>query len=75
MQDFDEDEDDIDERALFDVSGVTFELKQNVRKKTFTLIAIGQEDWNLMRYYLSLAAYLSKMENEFGIMPEPPDEQ
>lgn len=76
MYDQDEDiGDEICDAALFDVSDVKFELKQNVRKHLFTLIASSEDHWNLMRFYLALRAYVVKLEQEMGIMAEPPDEQ
>jgi hypothetical protein len=65
----------MDERELFDVNDVVFDIKQNTRKGLLILIAHSDAHWTLMRYYLAFKLYVCKLEQEMGIMEEPPDEQ
>jgi hypothetical protein len=68
---------DEEERALFSIEGVKFDLKQNTRDKTIAIIFHAPEDWEwtLFRLYLSICEYKAKMEGEIGIEPEIANEQ
>lgn len=73
----DDDEDIVNEIAesdLFDISDVKWETKRTKDRKKIYLIATAEDvPFNLLKLYLSLKAYIFQMEQEIGIMEEPPE--
>lgn len=73
--DFDDDEiEAITESDLFDVSDVTWDVKQTKNKCKIYLIAESDTPFNLMKFYLALKEYTFRIESELGVMSEAPEE-
>ena len=70
MSDSAEDEDEIDERELFDISDVEISLIPRKNRKEAFLQIKGTRTLGLFRYYLALREHLHGIELELGIFEE-----
>lgn len=72
--DFD-DEPDADDLELFDISDIKWDMFTSKNRKKVSLTGESEKDFNLLRIYLWLCATKEKIEQEMGIMEEPPEAQ
>ncbi len=57
------------DHALYDISDVTFELRQVRGRREIILVAKAEEDdFNLFKFYLALKDYVDKIEAELGVL-------
>ena len=59
--------------GLCDISDVRFFMPANKSRTRITLIIESETDFNLMKFYLSLKAYVEKIELEIGVMDATED--
>lgn len=55
---------------LYNTSDVVFTMKDGRRRNEVVLIATADSSFNLIKYYLSLKAFVEKIERELEIMEE-----
>lgn len=65
----DEDKEHFD-ATLYDSSDVTFEMKQPHRREIRLIAKASVADFNLVKYYLALKAFVEKIEKELDIMEQ-----
>lgn len=65
-----DDQEEINERELFDISDVKVEIIPRKNTKEAFLHIKGRRTLGLMRYYLSIRAHLHQIELELGIYEE-----
>lgn len=70
-----DDEIDLKDFELFDISDITYDMFTSKNRKKFSITAVSERDFNLMRIYLWLKATTERLEQELGIMEELPEIQ
>lgn len=55
---------------LYNIEDIVFTMKDSKRRTEVTLVAKGERDINLIRYYLALKDLVEKIERELGVMTE-----
>lgn len=55
---------------LCDISDVRFSMQPNKNRCRVVLVAESDTDFNLMKFYLALKAYVERIESEIGVMTE-----
>lgn len=73
MQDEADEEIDLTELELFDISDIKIDIQRTKNSTKLYLILKSESPINLMRFYLSIKGYVEKIENELGVMPEEPE--
>lgn len=74
MSQFDDDEEDeIPDFELFDISDVEISIKNSRSRREVTFIIRSQSDFNLVKIYLSLKDYVEQMEQSMNIMEAAPE--
>lgn len=67
-----DDDDEIFDAALFDISDVEVTLKSSRSRKQVTIVLDSESDFNLMKTYLALKDYIEQMERSLNILEAAP---
>jgi hypothetical protein len=75
LHDDEDEEHDLSEFELFDTSDITFDVQRTKGMCKLYVAMKSETPINLMRFYLALKEYLFQIEQEIGVMEEPPEMQ
>lgn len=76
MSDSYEDElEELNDYEIFDTSDIKIDVQRTKGMCKLYVVMKSETPINLMRFYLALKEYLFQMEQEIGVMDEPPEMQ
>jgi hypothetical protein len=66
-------DEELSDFELFDISDIEFDVLRSKGLCKLTVVMRSEAPINLMRFYLSLKAYLFQIEQEIGVFDEEPE--